>query len=50
MIGVGRFGEIDAKAKTDIDPGPATDFWKARVKTKGSLYSTPLDPQRPWGV
>jgi quercetin dioxygenase-like cupin family protein len=36
MIGVGRFGEIDAKAKTDINPGARTDFWKARIKTKGS--------------
>jgi hypothetical protein len=36
MIGVGRFGEIYAKAKTDINPGARTDFWKARIKTKGS--------------
>jgi quercetin dioxygenase-like cupin family protein len=36
MIGLGRFTTIDAKAKTDIDPGPATEFWKARIKTKGT--------------
>jgi hypothetical protein len=36
MIGVGRFGEIDTKAKTDINPGARTEFWKARIKTKGS--------------
>jgi quercetin dioxygenase-like cupin family protein len=36
MIGLGRFTSIDAKAKTDIDPGPATEFWKARIKTKGA--------------
>ena len=35
-IAVGRFTVIDAKAKTDIDPGPATEFWKARIKTKGT--------------
>jgi quercetin dioxygenase-like cupin family protein len=35
MIGVGRFGEIDAKAKTDINPGTPTKSWKARIKTKG---------------
>ena len=39
MIGVGRFGEIDAKAKTDINPGAGTDFWKARIKIKGSSIS-----------
>jgi quercetin dioxygenase-like cupin family protein len=33
---LGRFTSIDAKAKTDIDPGPATEFWKARIKTKGT--------------
>jgi hypothetical protein len=36
MIGVGRFGEIDARAKTDINPGARTDFWKARIKTNAS--------------
>ena len=36
VIGLGRFANIDAKATTDIDPGPFTEFWKARIKTKGS--------------
>jgi quercetin dioxygenase-like cupin family protein len=36
IFGVGRFGEIDATAKTDINPGPATEFWKSRIKTKRS--------------
>ena len=36
IIGIGRFARIDARAKTDVDPGKATKFWKARIKTKGS--------------
>jgi quercetin dioxygenase-like cupin family protein len=37
IIGIGRFTKIDAKVKTDINPGsPPTEFWKARIKTKGS--------------
>jgi quercetin dioxygenase-like cupin family protein len=36
MIGIGRFTNIDATAKTDIDPSPSTEFWKARIKTKGT--------------
>jgi quercetin dioxygenase-like cupin family protein len=35
-IGMGRFTNIDTKAKTDIDPGAATKFWKAQIKTKRS--------------
>jgi quercetin dioxygenase-like cupin family protein len=35
MIGLARFTEIDAKAKTDINPGRSTKFWKARIRTKG---------------
>ena len=35
-IGVGRFTEIDAKVKTDVNPGTPTEFWKTRIKTKGS--------------
>ena len=35
-IGMGRFADIDAKVKTDIDPGPATEFWRARIKTTRS--------------
>jgi quercetin dioxygenase-like cupin family protein len=36
IIGVGHFTKIDAKAKTDVNPGTPTEFWKARIKTKGS--------------
>ena len=36
VIGVGRFTDIDATTKTDIDPGPATSFWQARINTKGA--------------
>jgi len=36
IIGVGRFAKIDARAKTDIDPGRHTKFWKARIKTRRS--------------
>jgi quercetin dioxygenase-like cupin family protein len=35
-IGVGRFDNIDSTTKTDIDPGAATDFWQARIDTKGA--------------
>jgi mannose-6-phosphate isomerase-like protein (cupin superfamily) len=33
-FGVGRFGDINATAMTDVDPGAATDFWQARINTK----------------
>jgi hypothetical protein len=34
---IGRFTNgIDATAKTDIDPGTATDFWQARLDVKGA--------------
>lgn len=33
---VGRFATIDAKTLTDIDPTASTDFWQARINTKGS--------------
>ena len=32
----GTFEGIDAMAKTDIDPGTATDFWQVRVEAKGA--------------
>ena len=32
---VGRFADIDATTKTDIDSGARTDFWQARINTKG---------------
>jgi len=35
-IGVGRFVNIDSTTKTDIDSGAATDFWQARIDTKGA--------------
>ena len=34
-IGMGRFTNIDTNVKTDINPGTPTQFWKARIKTKG---------------
>ena len=36
LFAVGRFDDIDAKALTDIDPTADTDFWQARINTKGS--------------
>jgi quercetin dioxygenase-like cupin family protein len=36
ILGVGRFAEIDATAKTDIHPGTPTEFWKSRIKTNNS--------------
>jgi quercetin dioxygenase-like cupin family protein len=35
-FGVARFDDIDATTKTDINPGAATDFWQARINTKGT--------------
>lgn len=34
-IAHGILDEVDVLAKTDMDPGPATDFWKAMISTKG---------------
>jgi quercetin dioxygenase-like cupin family protein len=34
-VGVGSFGDIDATSKTDVDSGQRTDFWQARINTKG---------------
>ena len=36
IIGIGRFATIDARAKTDLDPGTATKLWKARITTSQS--------------
>ena len=34
---IGRFqGGIDTTAKTDVDPGTATDFWKVDINAKGA--------------
>ena len=35
-LGVGRFSDIDATTKTDINPGQPSDFWQARINTKGA--------------
>ena len=35
-FGVGHFDDIDATTKTDVASGPATDFWQARINTKGA--------------
>jgi quercetin dioxygenase-like cupin family protein len=35
-FGVGRFDDIISTTKTDINPGAATDFWQARINTKGT--------------
>jgi quercetin dioxygenase-like cupin family protein len=35
-FGVGHFNDINATTKTDINPGAATDFWQARLNTKGA--------------
>ena len=35
-FGVARFDDIDAAARTDVDPGRARDIWKARIRTKGA--------------
>lgn len=36
VFGVGRFDDIDATTKTDINSGARTDFWQARIDTKGA--------------
>ena len=35
-FGVARFADINSTTKTDIDPGAATNFWQARLNTKGA--------------
>jgi quercetin dioxygenase-like cupin family protein len=35
-FGVGHFDDINATTKTYINPGTATDFWQARINTKGT--------------
>ncbi len=37
-IAHGTFEEIDVFAKTDIDPGNPTDYWKAMINTKGASH------------
>ena len=36
VFGVGRFDDIRATTKTDIDPGNGNDFWQSRIDTKGA--------------
>jgi quercetin dioxygenase-like cupin family protein len=36
VFAVGHFGSIDARTLTDVDPGTSTDFWQARISTKGA--------------
>ncbi len=35
-IADGTFDDVDVFAKTDIDPGLGTDYWKALINTKGA--------------
>ena len=36
-LGVARFNDgIDAATRTDVNPGHARDFWKARIRTNGA--------------
>jgi quercetin dioxygenase-like cupin family protein len=37
-IGDASFADIDATVKTDVNPGTATDFWQARIRTKGASH------------
>jgi len=37
-IAHGTFDEIDVFAKTDVDPGNRTDYWKAMINTKGLTH------------
>ena len=37
LVAIGNFANgIDATAKTDIDPGNATDLWRIRISAKGA--------------
>jgi hypothetical protein len=38
IVAQGTFDEIDVFAKTDIDPGNRTDYWKAMINTKGASH------------
>jgi quercetin dioxygenase-like cupin family protein len=33
---IGRFNDIHTTAKTDIDPGPRRDIWRAKLDVKGA--------------
>jgi hypothetical protein len=32
----GHFNGIHTRVKTDVDPGPAKDFWRARINVRGA--------------
>ena len=36
VFAIGQFDVIDTTTLTDIDPSEGTDFWQARIRTKGS--------------
>jgi len=36
VFGIGQFDSISAKTLTDIDPSSDTEFWQARISTKGA--------------
>ena len=36
LFAVGQFDDIDTTTLTDTDPTGSTNFWQARIKTKGS--------------
>jgi quercetin dioxygenase-like cupin family protein len=36
VFAIGQFDEIDTTTLTDTDPSDATNFWQARIRTKGS--------------
>jgi quercetin dioxygenase-like cupin family protein len=36
VFGIGRFADINATTKTDIDPGHRRHYWKSRISTKGA--------------
>ena len=48
-IGMGHFTNIDTNVKTDIDPGAATEFWRARIKTNRSSDLYVLENRIPPG-
>jgi hypothetical protein len=51
---IGRFASgIDAIAKTDVNPGSATNFWKTRIEAKGAtdvhILENVIDPGGTFG-
>jgi hypothetical protein len=33
---IGRFNDIHTTVQTDVEPGPANDFWRARIDVRGA--------------